>query len=134
MMGRGYPVVGRVAQGDGRGRDLGFPTANLVLDEPGKLLPPDGVYAAWTYLPDRRPAVLNLGYRPTFNGRSRTLEVHVLNFAGNLYGKTLALEVVHRIRDEKRFSSQEALISQIRGDRETAREILSHEDVTPLWR
>ena len=136
LLGGGYPVAGRVAHGDGRGRTLGVPTANLAIEEPGKLMPPDGVYAAWAYLPsgDRCDAVLNLGYRPTFNGRSRALEAHILDFEGDLYGQRLTLELVHRIRGEQRFETPAALIAQIKNDLEAARDVLSHVDTTLLRR
>ncbi len=136
LLGSGYPVVGRVVRGDGRGRQLGFPTANLLTDDPGKLLPPDGVYAAWVYPApgERYGGVLNLGYRPTFNGRTRTLEAHILDFEGDLYNQTLGLELVQRIRGEQRFENPAALVAQIHRDRETARDALSQVDVTLLRR
>lgn len=125
MLGDGYPVSGRVTPGDGRGRQLGFPTANIVPDEPGKLLPPDGVYAAMACVPERYAAVANLGVRPTFNGKNRRLEAHLLDFDGDLYGRRITLELVGRLRGELRFGNPEALISQIHADGQRARDILA---------
>ena len=123
-------------KGDGRGRELGFPTANLAADDPGKLLPPDGVYAGWAHLAKSDPlaAVVNLGCRPTFNGRHRSMEAHLLDFAGDLYGESLVIELVDRIREERRFESPTALMAQIRSDCQTASDVLSNEDRTLLRR
>ncbi len=136
MLGSGYPVSGRVVEGDGRGRELGFPTANLAIDDPGKLLPPDGVYAGWAHRAkaERLAAVVNLGCRPTFNGRHRSMEAHLLEFSGDLYGESLVVELVDRIREERRFESPTALISQIQSDCQTASDVLSNEDRTLLRR
>lgn len=133
-LGGGYPLAGKVVPGDRRGRELGFPTANIALDSAGKLLPRDGVYAAWVYIPHRRPAVLNLGCRPTFDGETRSLEVHVLDYEGDLYDVALMVEFVHWIRGERQFEGREALTAQIRSDVEDARKALSQVDATLLRR
>ena len=130
LLGGGYTVIGRVERGDGRGAQIGFPTANVAVEETRKILPADGVYAAWVYTPERRPGILNLGFRPTFNGKSRTLEVHILDFSGDLYDREITLEMVHRIRGEQKFEGPDALVSQIRADIESARKALSQTDVT----
>ncbi len=124
LLGGGYPISGRVAPGEGRGRQLGFPTANLALDESMKLLPPNGVYAARAFIPEPYAAVMNLGMRPTFNGKDRLLEAHLLDFNGDLYGRRISLELVGRLRDERRFRNSEALVSQIQRDGQRAREIV----------
>ncbi len=124
LLGGGYPISGRVASGEGRGRQLGFPTANLTLDDSMKLLPPNGVYAARVFIPETYAAVLNLGVRPTFNGKNRLLEAHLLDFNGDLYGRRIYLELVGRLRDERRFRNSEALVSQIQRDGQRAREIV----------
>ncbi len=129
MLGGGYPVSGRVAHGDGRGRALGYPTANIVPDDAMKLLPPDGVYVAKAFVPEPYAAVVNLGVRPTFNGKNRLFEAHLLDFSGDLYGRRISLELVNRLRDERRFASSEALITQIHKDGQRAREILGQEMV-----
>ena len=134
LLGGGYPIIGSVVKGDRRGRTLGFPTANLAFDAREKLLPPAGVYAAWVFLPEPHRAVLNFGLRPTFNGLSKTFEVHVLDFEGDLYGRTLKLEVCHRIRAEAKFESLDALTRQIQTDIQTARQVLSQKYTTFLRR
>ena len=125
LIGRPFSISGRVRHGDHRGKTIGFPTANLHL--PLQLLPPDGVYAAWSIGPDQAvsPAALNIGTRPTFNGAGRRVEVHLLDPpAGELYGRRLIIEFAAKIRGEQRFESVEALKSQIESDVQTARKIL----------
>ncbi|MDA0747591.1 MAG: bifunctional riboflavin kinase/FAD synthetase [bacterium] len=134
LLGAGYVVAGQVIRGDGRGAKLGFPTANLALSDPQKLLPPNGVFAARVYTPEARDAVLNLGVRPTFDGQDRSFEVHILNFDGNLYGSTVYVEMIQRIRPERKFESPEALVQQVRADCQLARDVLSQKDQTLLWR
>lgn len=124
LLGRPYSVAGRVIVGKRRGRTIGFPTAN-VRSEIDPLLP-DGVYAVTAIDGEvRRPGVANLGRNPTFGDLvTRSLEVHVLDFDGDLYGRRLRVEFVLRIRGETRFASIDALVAQIRGDAARAREIL----------
>jgi riboflavin kinase/FMN adenylyltransferase len=127
-LGRRYAIEGSVVRGDGRGRVLGFPTANLSY-WPEKLLPANGVYATWAWVgKERLAAVTNLGVRPTFASplHYRFLEAHILDFNGDLYQQTLTLEFVARLRPEQRFSSLEELKAQIQKDIRTAREILNH--------
>ena len=121
MLGRPHSVFGTVVRGDGRGRQLGFPTANVDLG--GEITPPAGVYQVIVSLRDqRRVAVANLGYRPTFDGGDDgrpplpILEVHVPGVDFEFYGETLEVEFVRKIRDERRFPSKEALLAQIRAD------------------
>jgi riboflavin kinase/FMN adenylyltransferase len=136
LLGSGYPIAGRVVEGDGRGRELGFPTANLEVEESGKLLPPDGVYAGWVRRSEASStaAVVNLGCRPTFNGRHRSIEAHLLDFSGELYGEALVVELVERIRDERKFESPAALMDQIQSDCQTASDVLSDEEKTLVRR
>ena len=136
LMGHPYPLWGRVVEGEKRGRALGFPTANLQFETPGKLLPSPGVYAGVARLDRPHKAVVNYGKRPTFGGHSARCEVHLLNFSQNLYGKTLPLEIWHRIRGEREFESKEALIEQIQADIQTAEDWLSrhHTDGGKFWR
>ncbi|MBI3911863.1 MAG: bifunctional riboflavin kinase/FAD synthetase [Armatimonadetes bacterium] len=122
LLGRPYAVRGRVLPGDARGRELGFPTANLELLEP-QLLPADGVYVAVvTWDGEKHLAVVNLGVRPTVGGSRRTLEAHLLDFEGDVYGRELTLYFCHRLRDEQRFPSLDALKEQIARDVEVARQ------------
>jgi riboflavin kinase / FMN adenylyltransferase len=125
LLGRGYSVAGRVVVGKRRGRTIGFPTANVrPRVEP---LLPDGVYAVRVLDGEAsRPGVANLGTNPTFGDLlRRSLEAHVLDFAGDLYGRTIRIEFVERIRGEAKFGSIDELVAQIGRDAERAREILS---------
>jgi len=124
LLGRPYTLRGRVVAGDRRGRTLGFPTANLHL-RAGLLLPPDGVYAVGVEVDGRmREAVLNVGVRPTFAGRQRTVEVHLLDFSGDLYRRWLVVEVIERLRGEEAFGGPEALRAAIARDVARARRVL----------
>lgn len=122
MLGRPFTILGKVGSGDGRGKDLGFPTANLETED--ECLPPDGVYAGQAVLADgqRFPAAINLGNRPTFNGQSRKIEAHLPGFFGNLRGEEMDLEFHHWIRGEKKFGDATALADQIRLDVESVLE------------
>jgi riboflavin kinase/FMN adenylyltransferase len=121
-LGRPHEVRGPVVRGDGRGRTLGFPTANVAV--PAELaLPPSGVYAVRA---GRRggplgPAVANLGTRPTFGGGEQAVEVHLLDPPGDLYGETLRVAFAARLRDERRFDGSAALAAQIAADVAAAR-------------
>jgi riboflavin kinase/FMN adenylyltransferase len=120
FLGRPFQVRGEVVRGDGRGRELGFPTANLVPDE--RLVRPDqGVYAC---LANGRPAAVNIGVRPQFEtGRGVLIEAYVIDFDGDLYGTELRLDFLQRLRGEKLFSTVEALVQQIGRDVQRAREV-----------
>lgn len=121
LLGRRYRLTGRVEQGDARGRQLGWPTAN-VRPDPRRMLPADGVYAAVVPLDGHQwRAVLNLGSRPTFRLEERLLEAHLLDFQGDLYGRELTVELVDYIRGVRRFGSIDALRDQIARDAESAR-------------
>ncbi len=128
-LGRWYTLQGRVVPGQGRGNRVGFPTANVRPPE-DKWLPALGVYAGWVHWPEGEvwyPAVANLGYRPTFGELpAPLLEVHVLDFQGDLYGRDLTFALVHRLRGEQRFPSVEALRQQIGRDILQAQEVLRH--------
>jgi riboflavin kinase / FMN adenylyltransferase len=128
MLGRPYSVAGLVVRGDEMGRRMGIPTANLAVRE--LALPPDGVYAAEVLLDGRRqPAVLNIGCRPTLRQAtpSRQFEVHLLDFAGDLYGRDLEVVFRRRLRGERRFASLVELEAQIRRDVGEARVVLGLE-------
>lgn len=126
LLGRRYQVVGRVEHGAGRGRTIGIPTANLGGVPVNKLLPPDGVYAAWVETRrGRYGAMLNQGPKPTFNDGRRGIEVHLFGFEGDLYGEWIKVEWVRRLRDVERFRSAEALIAQLSQDRAGAAAVLA---------
>ena len=117
LLGRPPEVEGIVVRGDGRGRELGFPTANLDVPE-GLLVPPDGVYAGWTL---GRRAAVSIGTNPHFDGVERRVEAHLLDFDGDLYGDRLIVELWSPIREQRRFDSLEELIAAIDDDVERAR-------------
>lgn len=122
-LGRSYTINGRIVRGAGRGRELGFPTANVEPDR-GVILAP-GVYACRAVTgSDRYRAVVNIGNRPTFGETTLAIEAHLLDFSGALYGCQLRLEFVSRLRDERRFAGSEALREQITRDIAAARERL----------
>ena len=124
LLGRPFSLCGKVVVGDGRGKTLGFPTANLDYSE-DRLVPGNGVYATWACVgDDRYMAATNVGVRPTFGENERAVEAFLLDFDGDLYGKDVTLEFVGRLRDELRFESAEALVTQMHVDVEQARETL----------
>ena len=105
-----YTFTGTVIQGNKLGRQLGFPTANLHIDEADKMLLPNGVYVVKSTLNDQEYfGMMNIGCRPTVGGTERTIEVHFFDFEGNLYEKKIQVKVLHRLRKEYNFSSIEAL-------------------------
>ena len=123
LLGRPFAVEGTVEHGAGRGAGLGFPTANLLPHN--ELLPQDGVYVTQALLEAEGPArasVTNIGSRPTFAGATYALETHLLEGGGDLYGRTLEIEFLARLRQELRFESSQALVEQVRRDVERARE------------
>ncbi len=122
---RRYMLSGRVVSGEHIGHELGFPTANLEPDCQEKLIPASGAYAVWAIVDNHRmPAMMNIGTRPTFEGKRQTLEVHILADVGNLYGRKMTVEFVSRLRAEQRFDTREALISQLEHDKRTTEELL----------
>jgi riboflavin kinase/FMN adenylyltransferase len=126
MLGRPYGVVGRVGQGERRGRLLGVPTINLSELSPRKLLPPDGVYAVRVeWRGGRAGGMMNQGPRPTFGDGRRVLEAHIFGFEGDLYGEWVRIEWVERLRDVERFASPEQLQKQLERDRTRAQAVLA---------
>ena len=127
MLGRPHEVRGVVDRGDGRGRELGFPTANIAVP-PEICLPADGIYAGWHVRPDgsTHPAAINLGRRPTFYEDARTslLETHLLDFEGDVYDEPARVRFVARLRDEVRFDSVEELVRQMATDVDETRAVL----------
>lgn len=121
-----YPLSGRVIKGDGIGRTLEFPTANLEITDPLKLIPADGVYAVRAVVGAKTlPAMMNIGHRPTLSGKGeKRIEVHLINEKADLYGEQFTVHFVERIRDEVRFDSLDALRDQLLRDRQMALDIL----------
>lgn len=115
MLGRPYSIIGRVFHGDKRGRELGFPTANVLLKR--RVSPVSGVYAVKVNTIDGAYfGVANIGSRPTFSGVRQQLEVHIFNFEQNIYGQSIEVVLLHKLREEQRFSSLEELKQQISKD------------------
>ena len=126
LLGRPVAITGRVVKGDGRGKQLGFPTANIIPEH--ELIPPVGVYAVRVHLKGKVfSGMANIGRRPSFPSKHQSIhiEVHIFDFRQNIYGQSVALEIVKIIRCEKRFSSPQALVDQLTKDRLKALQILS---------
>ncbi len=128
ILGRPYSLAGEVVSGARRGRCLGFPTANLAV-RPERALPPDGVYAVYALVGEEHwPAVANVGERPSFSTGQRAVEVHLIGYQGDLYGRDLVVEFVKRLRPERRFEDICELVRQIGRDVERARQFLAGEE------
>ena len=127
-LGRPYCIRGLVVRGDGRGRQLGFPTANLFVPMNGKLIPPAGVYAVRGCL--KRgvfDGAIHIGPRPTFTGSRPTIELHLLDFDGDIYGEEVRVEFIRHLREVRPFASASALVEQLRFDVEAARAALAYD-------
>ncbi len=125
LLGRNHFLSGSVVRGRERGRTIGFPTANLAGET--ECIPPDGVYATRVILDDGAayPSITNVGMRPTFAESARSIEAHLFDFSRDIYGMRIKLELIERIRAEKKFENAEALKAQIAQDLSKAREILA---------
>ncbi len=121
-LGRDYSISGHVVHGERKGHGLGFPTANLLPDEPLKLIPARGAYAVEATFPDGThfPGMASIGTRPTFSGAQQTLETNIFDFDKDIYDQRLTISFVTRLRDEMTFPSPEALALQLVQDRERA--------------
>ena len=118
----GYPyfLTGNVVQGKQLGRTIGFPTANIAITEDYKLIPANGVYAVTATIEGSIiDGMMNIGNRPTVDGTQRTIEVHLLDFSGDIYGKSIQVNLLSRLRDEEKFPSVDALKEQLGKDRDT---------------
>lgn len=121
-----YSLKGKIVKGHQVGRTIGFPTANLSVEDSRKILPGNGVYAVWAVLSGKRyKGMLSIGNRPTLDdGNSQSIEVYLLDFSGDLYGKEIEVSFVSKIRDNRKFPSLLALKSQLEQDRQTVSECL----------
>ena len=122
-LGRSYSIEGKVVHGFQNGRKMGFPTANIYMTDSDKLIPSAGVYAVMATVDDSAkayPAMMNIGHCPTFNGTSTTLEVHIIGFEGNLYGHSLRVSFLRKMRNEHKFASPDELARQLSADRNEA--------------
>jgi riboflavin kinase/FMN adenylyltransferase len=131
LLGRFYRVAGRVIHGMKRGGPmLGFPTANIHLTD--ELFPKTGVYAVWAEIQKRiLPAVANIGFNPTFGNDVLSVEVHIMDFKGDLYDQDILVHFVQRLRSEKKFSGLDELKAQIARDKKIARTILASPEAIP---
>jgi len=124
LIGRFFSLRGRIITGDGRGAKLGFPTANLDI-KPEQALPADGVYATRVHIDNEaHQSVTNVGKRPTFGGGERIVEVYILDYNSNLYGRGLEIDIIERLRGEKRFSTADELKKQMVEDVKQGRAVL----------
>jgi riboflavin kinase / FMN adenylyltransferase len=124
LLGRCFSLEGNVIRGEGRGAKLGFPTANLEIAA-DQALPADGVYATIASINGQRiPSITNIGTRPTFGAGNRTVETHLLDFNGQLYGHRLEIAIIEQIRPEEKFASSDKLLKQIKEDVAKARQVL----------
>lgn len=121
-----YSLKGKIVKGHQVGRTIGFPTANLSVEDSRKILPGNGVYAVWAVLSGKRyKGMLSIGNRPTLDdGNNQSIEVYLLDFSGDLYGKEIEVSFVSKIRDNRKFPSLLALKSQLEQDRQTVSECL----------
>jgi riboflavin kinase / FMN adenylyltransferase len=130
LLGRPYRLEGVVVRGERKGRELGFPTANVAIADAEKMLPLEGIYAAYGWVRGVRvPGLLHLGPRPTFPGFSPTVELHLLDWTGDIYGDTVRIELIERIRGIEPFPSAGLLIAAMREDERSGRRILAAEAV-----
>jgi len=124
LLGYNYQLHGYVVHGEQKGREMGFPTANIRVDNNHKLVPTNGVYAVkCSVLGQQHYGMLNIGTRPTFGGVSKTIEVHILNFDNNIYGESIGVTFTQFLRKEKSFNGMEALSKQLQEDKETVAQI-----------
>lgn len=125
LLGRKYSLSGKVVKGAGRGKKIGFPTANIVPDFSEKIVPGNGIYAAAVYFNDGSYyyGMLNIGYNPTFNGKDRSIEINIFDFNKDIYNEIITLEFIEKIRSEKKFNSAESLAEQLKKDEITIRTI-----------
>jgi riboflavin kinase/FMN adenylyltransferase len=127
LLGHRFTISTKVISGDNRGHTLGFPTANLNVDSE-QVLPNNGVYASISHIDGKQfTSATNIGIRPTFGQGKKTVETYLIDYQGQLYGKELKLEFVHKIRDEQQFSSPQELKYQIEKDVEQTKTILARE-------
>lgn len=130
LLGRRYSLTGIVVKGAGRGKGLGFPTANIHPDHPEKIVPGNGIYAASVRMNDQTVhyGMLNIGYNPTFNGCERSIEINIFDFNKDIYGETVTIEFYEKVRDEAKFDSPDSLIKQIKKDEIQIRKIFQNAD------
>ena len=113
-LGRSFNLTGKIVKGDGLGKKINYPTANIFIEETYKIIPKDGVYLVETIIEDELfNGMMNIGHRPTIGTNVKSIEVHLFNFNEDIYGKVISIKMISKIRDEKKFSSIEALKEQL---------------------
>ncbi len=130
-LGYEYLLTGKIVHGKGLGNKHNYPTINIHIEEAYKLIPKPGVYIVKTTLNNQNLfGIMNIGFRPTVNGKNQTIEVHLLDFEADLYGKTISISISHRLRNEQKFNSLEELFAQIKKDEKLARSLIENGDVS----
>ena len=118
-LGRFFSLTGKVVKGDGLGKQIDYPTANIKIEENYKIIPKDGVYYIKTTIDNKLyNGMMNIGHRPTIGSKEKSIEVNLFNFNRDIYDKIISINVIKKIRDEKKFSSIEALKAQLAKDQE----------------
>ena len=113
-LGRYFNLTGKVVKGDGLGKKINYPTANIFIEETYKIIPKDGVYLVETIIKDKLfNGMMNIGHRPTIGTKNKSIEVHLFNFNEDIYGQVISIKMISKIRDEKKFSSIQALKEQL---------------------
>ena len=113
-LGRNFNLTGKIVKGDGLGKKINYPTANIFIEETYKIIPKDGVYLVETIIEDKLfNGMMNIGHRPTIGTNVKSIEVHLFNFNEDIYGKVISIKMISKIRDEKKFSSIQALKEQL---------------------
>jgi riboflavin kinase/FMN adenylyltransferase len=126
-LGYEFMLTGKIIHGKGLGKQWNYPTINIHIEESYKLIPKSGVYVVKTSIKDINVfGIMNIGYRPTIGGKHQTIEVHLLDFNADLYGKNIQVQLAYRLRDEQKFSSIDELFTQIKRDESKARELISN--------
>jgi len=126
-LGYEYMLSGNVVYGKGLGKKWSYPTINIHIEESYKLIPKSGVYIIKTTINNTNIfGIMNIGYRPTIDGKYQTIEVHLLDFNANLYGENIRVQLAYRLRDEQKFASVDELFTQIKRDESKARELISN--------
>ena len=113
-LGRSFNLTGKIVKGDGLGKKINYPTANIFIEETYKIIPKDGVYLVETIIEDKLfNGMMNIGHRPTIGTKNKSIEVHLFNFNEDIYGQVISIKMISKIRDEKKFSSIQALKEQL---------------------
>ena len=130
MLGYNFFISGSVIRGDGIGKKIGFPTANISIEDDEKILPGNGVYACKVEFEDTiNSGMLNIGYRPTVDGKERRIEIHIFGINYDFYGKNLKIIIIKKIRDEIKFNSLDELKDQLKKDKIESNKVLNNEKV-----